>query len=315
VTLAPGAIRRGGVWTLVLALVLVSAVTVPEFAQADNVANLMRQSAALGIVAIGQTIVILGGGIDLSVGALMGLVAVVANGTMQGDPAMIPVAIILALGIGLAVGLFNGLMVGLTGINPLILTFGMLSMLQGFVFLYTDRTVGAAPPEFQALSYGSSFGIPNATWLLLGLGLLTWLALRFTSFGRYLYAVGSNPDSARRAGLPTRSVTATSYVFSSLIASVAGLVLAARLGTGYTLAGIGFEIDSIVAVVLGGTALTGGRGGVVGTFAGLLLLSIVNNALNLTRVSSYVQQIIKGLIVVAAVVASGQLDRRRGVAR
>jgi ribose/xylose/arabinose/galactoside ABC-type transport system permease subunit len=206
-------------------------------------------------------------------------------------------------------------MVVLTGINPLILTFGMLSVLQGLIFVYTDRTVGSAPPEFQALSYGSFVGVPNAAWLLIGLAIAAWAALRFTSFGRYLYAVGSNRESARRAGVSTRTVAVASYVLCSLIAAVAGLVLAARLGTGYTLAGVGFEIDSIVAVVLGGTALTGGRGGIVGTFGGLMVLSIVNNALNLTAVSAYVQQIIKGLIVVAAVVASGLFDRRRRAGR
>jgi ribose/xylose/arabinose/galactoside ABC-type transport system permease subunit len=306
-------VERGGVWYLVLALAVVGLLAVPQFGDPNNLANLLRQSSALGIVAIGQTIVVLAGGIDLSVGALMGLVAVVANGTMQGNPDAIPLAIGLSLGIGLAVGLFNGLMVVLTGINPLILTFGMLSVLQGLVFVYTDRTVGAAPPEFQALAYGSFAGIPNSAWLLLALGLAAWAALRFTSFGRYLYAVGSNGDHARKAGIPTRAVLVASYVLCAVIAAIAGLVLAARLGTGYTLAGLGFEIDSIVAVVLGGTALTGGRGGVVGTFAGLLILSMINNLLNLLSVSAYVQQMIKGLIVVGAVVASGLADRRRGI--
>jgi ribose/xylose/arabinose/galactoside ABC-type transport system permease subunit len=304
-------LQKGGIWSVVLALLAIGFLAVPEFSSTGNLQNLLRQSAALGIVAIGQTLVILTGGIDLSVGALMGLVVVITNGVMQGQAEAIPLAVLLGLGIGLAVGLFNGAMVVLTGINPLILTFGMLSILQGAVFVYTDRTIGRAPPEFQALAYGNMGPIPVPAIMLAIVAISAWILLRYTSFGRAVYAVGGNRDHARRAGVPTRAVTVGVYALSGFIAAVAGLMLAARLGTGYTLAGAGFEIDSIVAVVLGGTALTGGRGGVVGTMGGLFVLVLINNVLNLLAVSAYVQQVIKGVIVVAAVTVAGLAARRR----
>ena len=296
---------RGGAWFVVLALALVGYLAVPEFSTEGNLQNLMRQSAALGIVSIGQTIVVLAGGIDLSVGALMGLVAVIANGQMRGRAEAIPEAVFLTLTIGLVVGLFNGTMVVRTKINPLILTFGMLSVLQGVIFLYTDRTFGSSPPEFTKLEYGLAFGIPISALLYLVILGFAWFGLRFTTFGRYIYAVGGNIEYARRAGVPTRAVQLGAYTIAGFLASVAGLVLAARLGTGYTLAGVGFDIDSVIAVVLGGTLLTGGHGGLIGTLAGLLILSLVNNVLNLLAVSAYIQQIIGGVIVITAVALAG----------
>jgi len=305
------ALGRAGTWWIVVALVVIGLVGVSQFGSATNLQNLLRQGSALGIVAIGQTLVILTGGMDLSVGALMGLVAVLANGTMAGRPENIPAAVAIAIVAGLAVGLFNGTMIVKTRINPIILTFGMLSVLQGLIFVYTDKTVGSSPPEFQALAYGSIAGIPTPALLCAVILVGAWALLRYTGFGRYLYAVGGNADHARRAGIPTGRVLLATYVLSSLLAAIAGLVLAARLGTGYTLAGLGFEIDAVVVVVLGGTALTGGRGGVIGTLAGLLVLSMVNNLLNLLAVSAYVQQVIKGVIVVAAVAVSGIAEHNR----
>lgn len=305
---------RGGIWPAVIALAVVGVVTVPDFASAENLQNLLRQGAALGIVATGQMIVVLAGGIDLSVGALMGLVVVISNGTMQGNPAAIPSAVLLALLLGALVGSFNGGMVVRTGVNPLILTFGMLSVLQGAVFVYTDRTIGSAPDEFKMLAYGSVLGIPYAA-ILLGIILAgTWVVLRFTTIGRYVYAVGGNADHARRAGVPTGLVIVGAYVACALLAAVAGLVLAARLGTGYTLAGAGFTIDSVVAVVLGGTSLSGGRGTVAGLIGGLLVLSFLENVLNLQGVSAYVQQIILGAAVVVAVAATSLPAPRRHTA-
>ncbi len=295
------AVRRYGVFVALGATVLYGALAVPNFATLANVDAVLRQVAVLGIVSLGQTFVILSAGIDLSVGMLMGLVTVTANGIMAGDPALMPVVVALALVIGVVVGLANGVGIAIFRVNPLIVTLAMMSVLQGVIFLYTDRTVGSAPPEFRELAYGSLGPLPTSVVLLGILTLASWVVLRQTPLGRYIYAVGSDSRNARRAGIGVGRVTAAAYVICAALAAIAGLVLAARLGSGYTGAGAGFELDSIVAVVLGGTALSGGRGGVLGTVAGVVLLALIANILNLLGISPFTQRVVNGLIIIAAI--------------
>jgi ribose/xylose/arabinose/galactoside ABC-type transport system permease subunit len=294
-------VRRYGVFVALAAAILVGVVAVPNFATAANVDSVLRQVAVLGIVALGQTFVILTAGIDLSVGMLMGLVVVLGNGIMAGDPSLIPFVVVLAVVLGMTVGLANGLGVVVARVEPLIVTLAMLSVLQGVIFLYTDRTIGSAPPEFRALAYGSVGPIPAPFLFLVLLAAACWIVLAHTPLGRYIYAVGSDRQSARRAGIGIGRVTVAAYVIGGLLAGLAGLVLAARLGSGYTGAGFGFELSSIVAVVLGGTALSGGRGGVLGTIAGVFLLSLIANMLNLLGISPFTQRIVNGVIIIAAI--------------
>ncbi len=295
------AVRQYGVFVALAIAIVVGVIAVPNFATLANLDAILRQVAVLGIVALGQTFVILTAGIDLSVGMLMGLVTVLSNGIMAGDAALIPLIVLLALVIGIVVGLANGIGVVLFRVNPLIVTLAMMSVLQGVIFLYTDRTVGSAAPIFRELAYGDIGPLPTPVLLL---GLLTavcWVVLRHTPLGRYIYAVGSDAGNARRAGIPIGRVTASAYAICGVLAAVAGLVLAARLGSGYTGAGAGFELNSIVAVVLGGTALSGGRGGVLGTIAGVLLLALIANMLNLLGISPFTQRIVNGLIIIGAI--------------
>lgn len=306
-----GRLERSPIWFVAAGLLLAGTVGVSDFAGGENISNLLRQGAALGIVSVGQTVVLLAGGIDLSVGSLMSLVVVVSSVIMNGRPEMIGPAVAVCLLIGLAVGAFNGAMIVTTRIYPLLQTFGMLSILQGVVFVLTDRTVGAAPPEFQQLAYGSIGPLPTPALLLAAVIMVGWLLMRVTPFGRYVYAVGGSAENARRAGVRTRSVTVAVYILSALLATVAGLVVAAQLGTGYTLAGSGFMIDSIVAVVIGGTALSGGRGGVGGTIAGVIVLVVIGNLLNLLAIPAFVQQIVNGLIVVGVVALYGLAELKR----
>jgi ribose/xylose/arabinose/galactoside ABC-type transport system permease subunit len=294
-------IRRYGVFVALTLVLVVGIAAVPNFATTANADSLLRQAAVLGIVALGQTFVVLTAGIDLSVGMLMGLVTVLSNGIMAGDPTLIPLVVALAIVVGLVVGLANGIGVVSFGVNPLIVTLAMMSILQGAIFLYTDRTVGRAPELFRELAYGSVGPLPASVVLLAILTMVAWITLRRTPLGRYIYAVGSDSGGARRAGIGVKRVTAAAYVICGLFAAVAGLVLAARLGSGYTGAGAGFELNSIVAVVLGGTALSGGRGGVLGTIAGVLLLALIANMLNLLGISPFTQQVINGLIIIAAI--------------
>jgi ribose/xylose/arabinose/galactoside ABC-type transport system permease subunit len=233
---------------------------------------------------------------------LMGLVTVLTNGIMNGDPALAWPMVALGLAIGLAVGLANGVLLVLTRIDPLILTFGMLSILTGVIFVYTDRTIGSAPANFRQIAEGSLGPFPVLFLVMVSVALIAWVVLTRTRFGRYVYAIGGSEEHARRAGIGIGRMKVAIYTISGLYAGIAGVGLAARIGSGYTLAGQGFELDSIVAVVLGGTSLAGGRGSVLGTVASVMFLTILSNGLNLAGISPYAQQVVKGLVVVAAVV-------------
>jgi ribose/xylose/arabinose/galactoside ABC-type transport system permease subunit len=291
-----------GIWAALIIAMAVAAVSAPNFLSASNIYDLMSAMAVLGIVSVGQTIVILSGGIDLSVGMLMGLVTVLTNGIMDGDPTLAWPMVVLGLAIGLSVGLANGVMLILARIDPLILTFGMLSILTGIIFVYTDRTIGSAPVNFRQIAEGSIGPFPVLFLVMLLVALIAWVLLTRTRFGLYVYAIGGSEEHARRAGISIGAMKVAIFALSGLYAGIAGVGLAARIGSGYTLAGQGFELDSIVAVVLGGTSLAGGRGSVVGTIGSVLFLTILSNGLNLAQISPYAQQVVKGLVVVAAVV-------------
>jgi ribose/xylose/arabinose/galactoside ABC-type transport system permease subunit len=291
---------RFGMFALLLMLLAVGA-TVEEFRSAANLANVVKQSAALGVLALGQSFVVVGGMIDLSVGQLAGLVVVVTCDLMQGQPAMTVPAVLLALALGAGVGLVNGSLNNWLRIHPLILTFGMLSILQGAIFVYTDRSVGLVSPGVRWLADGSVLGLPFAALLLAAGGLGAAFLLQRTRFGHHLLALGGSEENARRAGIEVARVKLLAFVLSGLSAGLAGILLAGRLGTGYPNAGAGFELDAIVAVVLGGTPLAGGRGTIAGTLAAVLVLGSASNLLNLLEVSAFVQMLIKGLIVIAAI--------------
>ena len=296
--------RRAGIWGL-LAIVLAGALlSVPGFASPTNLANVVTQSAALGLVAIGQTFVIAGGLIDLSVGQLLGLVVVLVCALTDGRSELLLPVFALLVAMGAAVGAVHGTLVNRFRIEPLILTFGTLSMLQGAIFAYTDQSVGRAPAALVWLANGRLLGLPVAGLVLLGFALAAHVVLRHTRFGLRLLATGGDADSARRAGVDVARVRLVAFALSGVGAVLGGLLVAGRIGTGYPNAGQGFELDAIVAVVLGGTSLAGGRGTIAGTVAAVILLGVISNVLNLLEVSAFVQTFAKGLIVVAAIVAT-----------
>jgi ribose/xylose/arabinose/galactoside ABC-type transport system permease subunit len=302
-------LRRYGIFALLLLLLAVGAVSSPEFRTPANVANVLNQSAALGILAVGQSFVIVGGMIDLSMGQLAGLVVVLTADLMQGRPELTLPAILLALTLGAGVGAINGGLNNRLRIHPLILTFGMLSILQGVIFVYTDRSVGLVSPAFRRIADGNLLGVPFAAILLAVLSLGAAFLLHRTRFGHHLIAIGGSEENARRAGIEAARVKLVAFTLSGLSAGIAGILLAGRLGTGYPNAGAGYELDAIVAVVLGGTALSGGRGTIAGTIVAVLVLGITSNLLNLLEVSAFVQMLIKGLIVILAILVN-QPSRR-----
>src|SRR5580765_2754123 len=248
---------------------------VPGFASPTNLANVVTQSAALGLVAIGQTFVIAGGLIDLSVGQLLGLAVVLSCAFTEGRSELLLPVLAAMVALGAAVGVVHGTLVNRFRIEPLILTFGTLSILQGAIFTYTDQSVGRAPADLVWLANGRLLGLPVAGLVLLVFAAVAHLLLRRTRFGLRLLATGGDADSARRAGVDVGRVRLFAFMLSGVGATLAGLLVAGRLGTGYPNAGQGFELDAIVAAVLGGASLAGGRGTVAGTVAAVILLGAI----------------------------------------
>ncbi|MFQ5972356.1 MAG: ABC transporter permease [Alphaproteobacteria bacterium] len=297
-------IQRYGIYWLLLAMLVFATAFIGEFRDLGNLANVLKQSAALAVLAIGQTFVIVAGLIDLSVGMLAGLVVVTTADLMDGRSAMTIPAIMLALFVGGGIGLVNGVLNNVLRIHPLILTFGMLSVLQGAIFVYTDRSVGLVSREIEWAANGDLLGIPFSALLLLIIGGLAHSLLSRSRYGFHVYAVGGNEEGARRAGIDVDKVKLLAFVLSGLSAGIAGLLVAGRLGTGYPNAGVGLELDAIAAVVLGGATLAGGRGTIAGTVAAVFVLGLTSNILNLLEISSFVQLLIKGLIVIGAILVN-----------
>ncbi|WP_412709119.1 ABC transporter permease [Atrimonas thermophila] len=263
--------------------------------------NLLRQAVAFGIVGIGQTIAILSGGIDLSVGSLISLSACLTSGIMIRHQNMVVPIVLLVLLLGVAVGFGNGFMVSSLRIPPFIATLAMSSILQGAVLLYTKKPVGGVTRGFMFFANGQLGPIPFAFIFWIALLLVFWIILRRSAFGIHVYAVGSNEEVARLSGINTSMVKVGVYVLCALMAALTGIFLASRLGIGDPLVGQGFELESITAVLLGGTSLAGGKGGLEGTIAGVLIIALINNILNLLNVSGFWQWLIKGVVVIVVV--------------
>jgi ribose transport system permease protein len=271
--------------------------------EVEGVVGLLQRMVALGIVAIGQTFVILAGSIDLSVANLISVAAVLASFIMQGRPEMMLVAVVVVLAISAVVGLINGALVSRLQVSPFIATLGTGLILQGLLSASFTNFAGSVPVEFQAVAYGALGPLPYS---VIGLFLLAFLAsilMRATKFGAHLYAVGGNAEGARLAGIRTDLVTIGAHVLCSLTAGVSGLYLASRLRSGAPWIGRSgvYDLESIAVVVIGGTLLAGGRGGVWGTLAGVLLFAVLDASFNMLDVSAYPKLVLRGAIVIAAV--------------
>jgi ribose transport system permease protein len=280
-----------------------------DFLTGNNLANLARQVSIFGILAIGQLMVILTGGIDLSVGSILGLAgAVTAQLLVAGVP--IPLALILGALVGAVLGIITGLLVTRFKLPPFIATLGMLGIARGVVLVITDaNTIQGLPEGFQTIANGSVVGVPNLLILFVVIAAIAAFVLKRTVFGRYVYAVGSNPEAARLAGVPVRLVTITVYGIAGLLSAVGGVLLTSRLGAGVPTAGTGFELQAIAACVIGGASLSGARGSAIGAACGALLIGVLNNGGNLLAVNSFYLQIAIGLLILVAV-AFDQLNTR-----
>jgi len=299
---------------LIVLLVAVGALTLasPEFLTGNNLANLARQVAIFGILAIGQLVVILTGGIDLSVGSILGLAgAVTAQLLVSGVP-IIP-AILIGVVVGGVLGIANGVLVTRFKLPPFIATLGMLGIARGIVLVITDaNTIQGLPDGFQTVANGTVLGIPNLLIIFAIITAIAWFVLNRTVFGRYVYAVGSNPEAARLAGVPVAMVTTAVYVISGVLAAVGGVLLTSRLGAGVPTAGAGFELQAIAACVIGGASLSGARGSAIGAACGALIIGVLNNGGNLLAINAFYLQIAIGALVLVAVGFDQMNTRKAG---
>ena len=300
--------RANGILVAFVLLIALGAVQSEHFLTADNFANVARQASIAGILGIGMTFVILTAGIDLSVGSILGIVSILfASLLAAGVPW--PLAVVMAPLIGGFVGALNGLGITRGGVQPFIMTLAMLVIARGVTLTYSDAKpirAGAAADEIAWIGNGNLAGIPVPFILFLGIAALAWFTLNYTSFGRQVYAVGDNLEAARLSGIPTQRVIFSVYVISGICAAISALIVVSRLGAAEATQGEGFELDAIAIVVIGGTSLFGGSGGVGGTLIGAGIVAAVNNLLNLLGVPPFSQRIAKGLIILGAVL----LERR-----
>lgn len=295
-----------GIIVVFLLLCVMLSFANPYFLRTKNIMNVLKQTSINGLLSIGMTFVILTGGIDLSVGSILafsGIVAASYSSNAMGGVVLNP---FLSAGIGLLGGMLlgsvNGLLVAKWRVPAFVVTLGMLSMGRGFTYIYSDgMPVPNIDDSFLMFGQGNIFGIPLPVIIFGVVFALTWMILYRTRFGRYVYAVGGNEKSAMISGVNTKLIIFFVYVISGFLSALGGIILTARTTAGLPQAGQSYELDAIAAVVIGGTSLSGGQGRLVGTLFGALLMGVINNGLDLLGVSSYFQQVIKGAIIVGAV--------------
>jgi ribose/xylose/arabinose/galactoside ABC-type transport system permease subunit len=286
----------------ILALVVVASVASDVFLTERNLTNIARQIVTNGFLSLGMLIVILTGGIDLSVGPVVAFAGLLAIGLQAEMPW--PAAIAAALLMGLAVGAFNGFMIARFNLQPFIVTLAMMGSLRGLIYMYSDTPAYNEAPPFRSLLGAGFLGpFPVTTLLFVAALPIVWFYLNRTTSGRAVYAIGVNQEAVRLAGINVRRHIIAAYIACGFLAALAGVLLASRLGIAQPSVGIGYELDAIAAVVIGGGILGGGGGTVPGVAAGVLALAMVDNVLNLFNVESYYQQVLKGVIILVAVLA------------
>jgi rhamnose transport system permease protein len=301
---------------LIFILLLIAVVTLdtPSFFTAENFRNILLNISILAIVALGQTMVIITRGIDLSVSAIIGLVAMMVSFTVVAFPAVSPaLAIVLGMLLGGILGSFNGVIITAGKVPPIIATLGTLSIYRGMVFLYSGGTwinSFEMPDGYRALAKAAPLGVPNIILFAAVVALAVTIFLNHTRPGRDIYAVGSNPEAANVAGIPVQRTLFMVYVISGLLAGLAAVLWASRFESAQTNTALGFELQTVAAAVVGGVNIFGGSGTVVGVILGAFLLGTIENALILVRISPFWQLAAQGLLILVAVVVDSAIRRR-----
>lgn len=271
------------------------------FLSVDNLQNIGRQMAVIGLVAIGETFVIITAGIDLSVGSVLGITALLCSQALVHGWSL-GAAILAALALALGIGLFNGVLIDTQKLPPFIVTLGMLGILRGLTNIWAGGVdITFTNPTFTNFGINTTLGIPNLFLVLVLVAIIAAVVLHYSRLGRHIYALGSNYEGARLAGIHVRSTTVFVYAVSALLAGVGGVLITARLGLGDPQTGTGYELDAISACVLGGASLFGARGSIAGTFMGVLLVNMIANGINLLNVDSFFAQVVEGALLIAVV--------------
>jgi ribose transport system permease protein len=303
--------RQFGTLGGLLGLCLVLWILTPHFLTVSNLLNIAQQTSINAIIAVGLTFVIISAGIDLSVGSLVAFSGVVMASLLQRDVPL-PVALAAGLATGLACGLVNGLLITLGRLPPFIATLGMMSVARGGALLYTDgRPISGFGEGFRWLATGEVLFVPVPVILMGVVYAIAHFVLRRTPFGRYVFAIGGNEEAALLSGVRVRLHKTMVYGVCGLLSALAGVVLTARLNSAQPIAGINYELDAIAATVIGGTSLMGGQGSVIGTLIGALIMGVLRNGLNLLGVSSFVQQLVIGAVIILAVLMDTAFKGRK----
>jgi ribose/xylose/arabinose/galactoside ABC-type transport system permease subunit len=293
-------VRNYGIHLVLLVLIVGTTILSPAFMTGNNISNMLLQAAPLGIVVIGQAMVIMVRGLDLSVASVMATAAVVATSFSGQDSDALPVFLV-AMTVGLVTGLVNGLLINKRNVSPFLATLATMTLLQGLRFAYTQGAPsGNVPPIYRVLGSQTFYGVPYNMMILLVLAVVFSVLLHKSTYGRRVYLTGGNPVMARLVGINADRITIASYVISGALAALAGLIYSGFVGIVDNWVGRGFELDSIVAAVIGGVALSGGRGTIVGGLFGAAILVVVFNAVLMIGFPIEFQIIIKGLVIIVA---------------
>jgi ribose transport system permease protein len=313
-TVTSTTIVYGVLLVAVVAGAILTAVNGRNFFSVGNIDNILTTTSILGFIAIGQTLVVLGGSLDLSVPFVVSLSSVVGAGIMAGDPGNIVPAVVVTLALAMAVGLVNGLIVTFLKVHGFIATLGTGLIISGYLASNYKGSHGSAPLDFRLLDATRIGPVPVSTLIMLGCAGLAILMLRRTRLGHHLYAVGGNAEVARLSGLRTSVPVIAAHVICSALSAVAGLLLLARLSVGNPTIGSqgGYDLMSIAAVVLGGTLLAGGKGNIAGTLAGVAIFAVIDNVMGVMQVNPFLRDVVRGVVIVVAVAvyARRELDTR-----
>lgn len=293
--------RKYGTILIFIGIFTLASLISETFLTAGNLTNVLRQVVVVSLLACGVTFIIILGHIDVSLGSVLALTGTIAASVMSMTQ-NIYLAISAGIALGIVIGLINGYVITYFKIPSFIMTLAMTTVARGAILLYTAGVPVSNLGDFKVIGQGDIAGIPISVLILLAVVAVSWVLLNRTKFGRHVYAVGGNPRAALASGINTDSVLRRAFVFNGILVAIAGIVLMSRVNSGQPAAGVAYEFDAITAVVVGGTSLMGGTGTITGTIIGAMIIGVINNILNLMNVSSYWQQIVKGVIIAVAVI-------------
>lgn len=291
-----------GIWMILIGMMILMTCLSENFLSTKNILNLVRQVSFISIIGFGSAFILICGGLDLSPGAVVAVTSVVSASFGRGEHPT-ALAILIGLCVGLAAGTINGIFVTKLKVPPFIATLGMMTSAKGIAMLYTDgNSVNGLTDSYRIWGAGKLLGIPIPIIIMLVLAVIMYILLEHTPYGRHVVAVGDNEQAAKISGIKTERIMLSVYIIGGVLASVASILMSGRIASGQPLLGEGYEMDAISAAVVGGVSLKGGVGSIWGVVCGALIIGIINNGMNLLGVSSYWQQVVKGIIIVLAIV-------------